>query len=160
MGQAAGTFGIKGEMKVLPYTDFPAERFARGKRIFALHEGEYIPLTVRTYRRAGEKTLVSFEEWPDLTAAEPYKGVSLYIDEKESHPLEEGSYYPEQIIGLKAYQGGSFLGEVVDVDFLVKHPVIRIRGQREYLVPFVPAFIASVDLGRGILEIDPGQGLA
>ncbi|MBQ1306336.1 MAG: 16S rRNA processing protein RimM [Erysipelotrichales bacterium] len=160
VGKAAGTFGVKGEMKVISHTDFPEQRFAKGKALYILHNGSYETVHVRTYRVMKNRVYLSFEEIPDLTAAEPYKSDVLFVDRNDLPELKEDEYYAEDILGMKVYVNDKYLGEVTDMDFLPAHPVIRVgKGEQSVLIPFVGAFILSVDKEERIIRIDPKEGI-
>lgn len=50
VGKIVNTHGIHGELKVLPLTDFPEERFAKGSKL-VIDTGEgHLPVTVESAR--------------------------------------------------------------------------------------------------------------
>ncbi|MBQ1506419.1 MAG: 16S rRNA processing protein RimM [Erysipelotrichales bacterium] len=161
IGKLAGTFGIKGEFKVMSDTDFPEFRYKKGNTLYLLHGGKYEPVCVKTYRVMKNRVHLSFEEIPDLTAAEAYKNDELYADKQAVPELKENEYYAENILGMDVYSGEKYLGKVTDVDFLPAHPVMRVSTEESsVLVPFVKAFILDVDEENRIIRIDPERGIA
>jgi 16S rRNA processing protein RimM len=77
--------------------------------------------------------------------------------------LPEGHFYLHDVIGLLVrHVSGQDLGYVRDVletggaDLFV---ISSLKSGREVLLPAVKAFIKSVDLQSGVVEVDPIPGL-
>ncbi|TAM81298.1 MAG: 16S rRNA processing protein RimM [Jatrophihabitans sp.] len=120
------------------------------------------PLTVEHASTAGGKLVVRFVGIGDRPGAEALRGTRLVMDAAERPALEDpDEFYDTDLVGLLARTvGGEDLGRVRDVvhaggaDYLV----LDMAG-RDRLVPFVSAVVPTVDLSRGVVEIDPPTGL-
>jgi len=160
VGRVVRAHGVRGEVLVRRYDD--AERIlARGAEL-QFHKGSRRDiLTVRAARPHKESWIVSFEEVPDRDAAEAAAGGSLLLDSDVLPPLEEGTYYVFQLVGLEVVTGeGERVGRVVDIALTGAHDLLVIEGPRgEVLVPSVPPFVREVDLGAGRVVIEPMPGL-
>ncbi|HEX9068976.1 MAG TPA: ribosome maturation factor RimM [Ktedonobacterales bacterium] len=158
VGEVVGVFGLRGELKVRPLTDFP-ERFATTKTIYA--GADLVAYAVRSARVHKEQVILGLEGIGDPDAAETLRGKTLYIPASELMPLAEGQFYLHDLRGLAVrHVNGTELGIVTDVltgggnDLLV----IRRAGKPEVLFPFVKEYVRSVDLASRILVVDPIPG--
>ena len=78
VGQIVGAFGIKGQLKLLPLSDF-AERFAVGKKVKA--KGQWY--TIKESLLHGTQTILTFAEINDRTIAESMQWAYLDAVEEE-----------------------------------------------------------------------------
>ena len=87
----------------------------------------------------------------------------IYISEQERKPLKNGRYYRNQIVGLNAKDiNGNTLGKVIGVEETAgAQNNIRIQTEmkEEFLVPYIPEFIQSVDLDNQTIVIAMQDGL-
>ena len=103
--------GIRGEVKVYPYTD-DAEVFGELSRVFIGGE-EYKIL----HARCGDgMAYLSLRGVPDRNAAELLRDKELSIPRDEAPALEEGSYYIADLLGSEVVTDtGKLLGTLKDI---------------------------------------------
>lgn len=163
IGTMINTFGIRGEIKIRSFSDFDDERYRKGNTVYILHEGEYIPFTVQTYRVHKGFPTVSFAGCQDINLVEKYKDCDIYISSDDRKPLKEGEYYRSDLIGLTACTAdGKKLGTVTAVEETVgANNNLRIRADdgKEFLIPYVKAFVTEVRMEEGRIVINPVEGL-
>lgn len=159
MGRVAGPHGLRGELRVVPLSDFP-ERFRR--RGFLWIEGEGAARRVEWVRFHGGLVLVKLEGVADRAAAEELRGRYLAVPSAELPPLPPGTYYHHQLLGLPAVtEDGRELGRVADILRTGANDVYVVRpaaGGRPHLIPAL-ASVVTVDLERGIVLVRPPAGL-
>ena len=103
--------GIRGELKVKPYTD-TAEDFAAFRRVF-LDGEEYKVLSVRT---GGGAVFLGLRGVADRNAAELLRGKEVVIPPCGAPEPEEGRYYVADLLGCDIVtEGGKVLGKLKDV---------------------------------------------
>lgn len=160
VGEIVGVFGIRGELKVRPRTDF-AERFAPGSAIYL---GERHERRVITSSRAhGAQFVIGLEGCSTANDAERLRGQPLTIPSAELTALTAGQFYQHDIIGLRVERmDGKALGVITDIIpggandlYAVRDPV---SGQ-ERLLPAVKEFIREVDLAKRVMRVEPIPGL-
>jgi len=85
----------------------------------------------------------------------------LWIEKDDSElPVEPDAWYDHQLVGLEVYRSGEAIGKVIRVDHLPAQDLLAIEaGGKEVLLPFVKAFVPSVDVKNNRLEITPPGGL-
>jgi len=159
IGQIVGAFGIWGEVKVLPLTDFP-ERFLTTKRVYlGSRSTEAVIASARPHEKAW---LVSFEGISARDAAEKLRSVYIMIPEKETVPLEQDRYYVFELVGCQVFsQEGERLGEIRDATTGTGNDLLVISrpGGKESLVPFAREFVKLVDLDCRRVVLAPIPGL-
>ncbi|MBP3891905.1 MAG: ribosome maturation factor RimM [Solobacterium sp.] len=163
IGKIVNTHGLKGEVKVESWSDFDDVRYELGNTIYVETKEGMLPLQVASYRIHKNHPLVSFADYQDINAVEPFKFCVLYIKEEDRHTLPEGKFYVDQLIGLKVYEvNGDYIGEVIGVEETngaQKNLRVQREGQKDALIPNVPAFVKKVDLEKQRIEIEAIEGL-
>jgi 16S rRNA processing protein RimM len=159
VGHITAPFGLKGEVKLSPQTDFP-EHLATHKTLYLGPEHRPAPLV--SARLHGTVVLLRFAGIDDITAAEGLRHLTVSIPATTVAPLKPDQYYVHDLIGLRAvHVNGQDLGTIADVytntvqDLLV----VRQPGKAEVLVPLVKALIPHVDIVARVVTIDPPGGL-
>ena len=92
------------------------------------------------------------------------RGSVILIRPEERVRLPEGSYYYDQLVGLKVYnRAGECLGQIDDIVPGAAHDHYFIRdietGGKGFLLPAVKAFILEIDLSGGRIIAEPPPGL-
>ncbi|HWD38527.1 MAG TPA: ribosome maturation factor RimM [Fimbriimonas sp.] len=137
VGQIVGAFGLRGQVKVQPLTDF-FERFEKGSTLFLRGE----PVLIEDSRIHKGRPLIKLKGVKDATAAEGLKWEYL---EAEGRPeLEEDQFLTEDLLDLEVYtEDGQLLGTV---DEVLNNPAHDILVVGELMIPVVKEFVLDVDL--------------
>ncbi|MFV2071534.1 MAG: ribosome maturation factor RimM [Thermoanaerobaculales bacterium] len=161
VGRVGKPHGVHGDLLVEIITDFP-ERLAEDAR-FGLGDDNaprdfYEVHRVRFHRG---RWLLSVRGMRDRSTAESWKGLYLYLPEQVLEDLPEGYFYEHHLVGLECRSPeGEDLGRVTGLDpGKGQSRLVVRRGQREFLVPYVPEIVLSVDLENGVAVIDAPIGL-
>jgi 16S rRNA processing protein RimM len=160
IGEFVGVFGVHGELKVRPATDFP-ERFLNTPTLYV---GErHVPTAVTGARVLPRQVLIALAGVADATAAGKYRGALLYVPVSEAVALPPNQFYLHDVIGLRAERpDGTPLGTIADVYTGPGNDIYAVRESgtgREVLVPAVADMIKRVDVAAGVVVIDPIPGL-
>lgn len=157
VGTIGRPHGLDGTVVVHPESDNP-ERFEHGQRVTVDSGRE---LVVERSRRSQAVLLVSFADVTDREGAEALRGSTLTINPSERRSLEDGEFWPEDLIGLEARDpGGRIIGIVsaVDIDG-PQHRLTVTTGSGPRLVPLVDFLVPRIDLTERILIVNPIAGL-
>jgi 16S rRNA processing protein RimM len=151
VGQIAAPWGVRGDLKVQPLTDFP-ERFQRGAPLWARGRR----YEVQRSRWSRGSVYLSLSGIDRRNAAEEMRGVLLEVPESDLTPLPEGQYYRFQVIGLEVRTPeGRSLGRVAEILSTGSNDVYVVRGgPRELLIPAIEDVVKEVDLEGGRLVVD------
>jgi 16S rRNA processing protein RimM len=114
------------------------------------------PYTVRSVRQGKKGPQVAFEEITDREGAEAIRGSDVFV--VEARELEEGEFWPSDLVGLAVRPGG---GRVIGVEHGVSQDRLVIeREDHRFEVPFVDELVPVVDLEEGFVEIEELEGLS
>lgn len=115
VGQIVNTFGIKGQLKVKPFTD-DINRFEELKTVYICKKNEMKKAEIEDVKYNKQCVLLKIKGIEDLTEAEKYKGLFLKIDRKDAKKLPKDTYFIADILGLEVYtEEGELLGKVDDI---------------------------------------------
>jgi 16S rRNA processing protein RimM len=151
IGQVTAPFGINGEAKVRPETDFP-ERFETLREVcLELATGEERWVSIRRVRLTGKGILVTFDGVTRRDQVDPLRGAWVKIPERLATPLPEGTYYLHQLLGLHVQdEEGADLGEITEV---LKSPANDVYITDRVLIPALRDVVRKVDLARGVMIV-------
>lgn len=173
VGVITGAFGLRGDLKVRPVTDFP-ERFARTKTLYVGDERAPYPVASARQHKVGQLVihLTGVESEPE---AERLRNRQVFVPLVELTPLAPEQYYIHDLIGLRVeHVNGTPLGVITDVIttaasdlYVVRRTDVPGAGTKprgkaqsdEVLLPAVKEFVKSVSLARGVVTVDPIPGL-
>ncbi len=143
--------GIRGEIKVKPYTD-SAEQFRAFPRVF-LDEKEYKVLSVRVGDGA---VFLGLKGVPDRNAAELLRGKEVVVRREDAPAPEEGRYYIVDLIGCAlCTQEGTRLGTLTDIrQAATDIYFVRQDDGKEILFPAVRGVIVAIDLTEQRITVD------
>lgn len=157
MGRIAAPFGIKGWVKVQPFSDDPGTlmdfeswRIGRG--------AEHTHYTVETAQEHGKAMVAKLEGVDDRDKAYALRGMEISVARSSLSPPADDEYYWSDLIGLTAVnREGIELGKVDSLMETGAHDLLVIKGKREYLIPFVGQFVGKIDVAGGQIEVDWGE---
>ncbi|MCD8087532.1 MAG: ribosome maturation factor RimM [Oscillospiraceae bacterium] len=153
-GQIVSTHGVQGQVKIQPWADEPAflTRFSH----FYI---DGAAVAVRSCRVQKTMCIAALEGYEDVNAAMTLKGKTIFIDRAEAR-LPEGSVFIQDILGAQVMdEAGNVLGVLEDVLSEPAASVLVVRGQREILIPDVPAFVLKKDPDAGIVTVRLIEGM-
>lgn len=141
VGRLGRPHGLRGEVVILPETDFPEIRFAEGATLYAHRDGAVVPLEVDRSRSHAGRPLVGFRGIDTLEAVEALGRGDLKVPESALTPLPEGEYYWYQYVGAPVQtEAGDAIGTVVRVEPNGGSGMLVVqRGTEEIQVPLTPA---------------------
>ncbi|MCD7792169.1 MAG: ribosome maturation factor RimM [Oscillospiraceae bacterium] len=154
-GVVANTHGVRGEVKIVPWTDEP-DTLCGYKRLFI--EGREYP--VRSARVHGGNVLVNLTGVEDVNAAMLLKGKTVYIA-REDIRLPDGAFLLADIIGARVVdERGGEVGVLTDIlDRPAQSIYVVEAPEREILIPDVDEFILNVDAEAGVVTVRLIEGM-
>jgi 16S rRNA processing protein RimM len=153
-GEIVSAHGVRGEVKILPWADGP-EFLLPFETLYL--QGQ--PRRVEFSRVHKSCVLCKLEGVDDAAAATALRGQVVSID-RSGLALPEGSVFIADLIGLTAVdEAGGEIGTVRQVIPMPAGDVLVIRGEKEYMVPNVRAFVKEIDLESRRIQVSLIEGM-
>ncbi len=150
MGRVAGSYGVRGWIKVLPYS---AEVDA-----LAAHPSWWLggkAYQLQEARPHSGNLLAKLAGIGTREQALALKGATVSVPRGALAELGEGQYYWVDLVGLKVLgPGGESLGIVRQLFSNGAHDVMEVDGDRRRLLPWVPDVVRRVDLEARTIEVE------
>lgn len=156
-GQVVGTHGVRGELRVQPWCDSPAQ-FAALTTLY--WDGGKTPVKVKC-RPHKNLALVKIEGVDTVQDANLLRGKILYLH-RDDIKLEPGRHFIQDLIGLRVVDAdtGEEYGTLTDVSETGANNVYHMDWNgREILIPAIPPVIIETDVDAGFMRIRPLKGL-
>ena len=160
LGKIIDTFSLDGSVKVLSSTTNQEIRYKKGNKVFISNSGEMKEFTVLSYRKSSNCDIVKFQEITNVEEATLLKGKEILVI-KDSNDLKEGYYFYSDLKGCTIIADGKKLGKVIEVEEFPAQLTLRCKSSdgKSFFIPFVKAFIKSVDINKKEIEINYMEGI-
>lgn len=159
VGKIINTHGIKGNVKIYPYTDDP-ERF-RDLEYLLVGDGFKELKIVDMFIQKGF-VYVRFEGYEDINKILDFINSNVYIYDKDRVKLPEDRYFISDIVNMEVHDmEGQLIGKVTDVIENLANDLFQVQkpdGKIFYL-PARKEFIKEIDVDKKVIIIDPIEGL-
>ena len=157
MGQVLAPFGVKGWLKIKPFTQAAdALLDYREWWIGAKDDpGRWRAAVAAEGRLHGANLLARLEGMVDRDQALALQGAPVAVERAMLPEPGPDEYYWIELVGMSVVSlEGAALGEVTDLTRGGAHEVLRVRGERERLIPFVGAIVREVDRQARLIRVD------
>lgn len=161
IGQIVNTSGLKGVIKVKPFTD-DITKFNNFKTIYISIKKELKEFKIEQVRFSKNMVFLKLEGIDTIEEAENYRNLYLKIKRDKDEELEEGSYYIVDIIGCKVYTDEQKeLGKVDDVFSTGSNDVYVVKDEegRQILLPAIKEVIKNIDIENKTITVHLLEGL-
>jgi 16S rRNA processing protein RimM len=159
MGYIAGAFGVRGEVRVRPYTAEADGIVAYGA---LLDEHGAVVLTPKRAHAIKDGVAITAKEITTREQAEEMKGTKLYVPRDRLPPPEEDDeFYIVDLIGCAVENlNGDPLGNVAAVHDFGAGDVLEIKsGSKSWFLPFTAENAPQIDLKSRRIIADPPAAL-
>jgi 16S rRNA processing protein RimM len=164
VGRILGAWGVKGWFRVQPFADDPQALFSSKRWFLRAPDGvaaHPVPplLRITSAREHTASVVAAADEVPDRTAAEALKGARVFVARSSFPTAGADEYYWVDLIGCEVFnREARSLGRVTDLHDTGAHSILRVQSgdEAERLIPFVAAYVDSVDVQARRIEVDWG----
>ena len=148
IGQIVNTFGIKGFVKVNPFTD-DMQRFGELNYVFVVRNKELLKMQIEEVKYHKNVVLVKFKGIEDINMAEQYKGCYIRIKREDARKLPKDTYFIADLIGVSVFdENDNFLGKVIKDDL-----------GKQILLPSTKEIIKQIDVENDRIVVHLIDGL-
>lgn len=160
VGIILSAHGVKGEVKVHPYTQNPEDLTAYGPLFNQSGSKEF---QLRIKRIQNDAVIATISGCNDRNAAEPLRGTKLYIPRDALPETDEDEFYHEDLLNLKVIrQNGTLVGTIKAIHNFGAGDVLEVTlsgsGKTE-MIPFTKAVIPDINLAEGFVTMTPPEEL-
>lgn len=155
LGRVTGPFGVKGWLKVVSFTEPPAQilEFPRWRADVPGRAAR--ELTPAEGRSHGKGFVVRFDGIDDRDAAVALGKPELWVERGELPALKPGEHYRADLVGLEVVNTeGVSLGRVDHFIDLPANAVMVVVGERERWLPVGPRQLLRVDAAKRRITVD------
>ena len=159
MGRVSAPFGIKGWVKVQPFSG-DAASLKQYKIWWLSSGGGWQEYEVESVQAQGADVAAKLAGCSDRDAAAGFKGRIVAVAREAFPPAQKGEYYWADLVGLKVSNNeGLDFGVVQSMLETGANAVMVVRGGvegEERLIPFIAEVVKRVDLAAGVIEVEWG----
>lgn len=157
MGRVAGSYGVKGWLRIQPYTDSP-EALCDYPTWWIAEPAGLCELKVLEAKLHGDVVVAQVEGVQSREEAVMLKGAEVSVARSALPAPAEDEFYWADLIGLDVVnEQEEVLGQVAGHLSTGAHDVMRVvDGEKERLIPFVEAAIRKVDMKARRIRVDWG----
>ncbi len=148
IGQIVNSYGIKGFLKVVPYTD-DVTRYDDLKTIYIEINKKLEEKEIEEVKYHKNLVLLKLKGIDDIDATLKYKNCIIKIDRKNAVDLPEDSYFIVDLIDMEVYTDKNILlGKIVDVFPTGSNDVYVVKDElgKQTLLPAIGDVIKNVDV--------------
>ena len=161
IGQIVNTFGIKGFVKVNPFTD-DMQRFGELNYVFVVRNKELLKMQIEEVKYHKNVVIVKFKGVEDINMAEQYKGCYIRIKREDARKLPKDTYFIADLIGVSVFdENDNFLGKVNDIYNNKVHDIYVIKDDlgKQILLPSTKEIIKQIDVENDRIVVHLIDGL-
>ena len=151
-GEIVTTHGVRGEVKVLSWLDDP-EMLCDFERC-RIDGKEVLLEQVRVQKTCN---LVKLQGVDTMEAAQALRGKTIELYRED---IDEEVIFAAELLGMEVQCEGKTIGKIADVLDYPGNMVYVVRGQKEYMIPAVSAFVLDTDMENNLMQVRLIEGMA
>ena len=161
IGQIVNTFGIKGQVKIVPFTD-DITRFDELKEIYVEKKNELKLFQIEQVNYKKNMVILKLKGIETVEEAEKLRNCYLKIDRKDAKKLPKDTYFIVDLLGLDVYTDeGKLLGKVDDKYNAGSSDIYVVKDElgKQILLPAIKDVLKEVDLENQKIIVHLIKGL-
>ena len=150
-GEIVTTHGIKGEVKVMCWLDDPEMLCDFDRCVIDGKEYE-----IEHCRVQKTCNLVKLSGIDTMDAAQTMRGKKIQLYRED---IDEDVIFAAELIGVEVYAEGQMIGKIKEVLDYPGNSVYVVKGEHEYMIPAVKAFILDTNIAANRMEVKLIEGM-
>ncbi len=159
IGKVTKAHGIKGEVKMLSFSDQPENIRQYRQLTLVSPAGELSPpCSVVRARTGGKEAIIALEGITDRNHAEKLAGYGVLVLKESLPELDGDEFYLHELEGLRVVtEDGRIIGTVHSFfDNSAQDILVVLNKGEEFLIPLIPGMIVKRDATEIIIAPPPG----
>lgn len=155
IGTIGSTYGIKGWLKILSYTEKVANILDYSTWYVESSSG-WKTIHVEDGKEYGKGVIAKLIGYNNPEQAKLLSGKKIAILKSQLPKLPKNEYYWSDLIGLKVIdQQGESLGKVIFLMSTGANDILVVKGVKEHAIPYLLGdVVKSIDLEKGEIHVD------
>lgn len=161
IGQIVNSYGIKGFLKVVPFTD-DVRRYEKLKKVYIEKNKSLKEMEIEDVKYHNNLVLLKLKGIDDINCTVEYKNAYIKIERKDAVNLPEDTYFIVDLIGMEVYTDEEvLLGKIVDVFPTGSNDVYVVKDKlgKQTLLPAIGDVIKNVDVINKKMTVHLIEGL-
>lgn len=161
IGQIVNTFGIKGMIKVKPFSD-DITKFEQLKKIYIKNQKEKKEYIIEEVKYHKIMVMLKLQGINNIEDAEKLRNSYITVSRKDVKPLQEGEYYIVDLLGLDVFTDeNENLGILDDIFNTGSNDIYVVKdGQgKQILLPAIAEVIKEINLDSKKIIVHLIEGL-
>lgn len=150
-GEIVSTHGVRGELKVLPWSDGPDFLLEFDRVRVAGRD-----YTVESCRIQKTCNLLKVQGVDTMEDALSLRGKTVEVYRSD---ISDEVIFAAELIGVRVYTGDELIGKIVDVLDYPGNKVYVVRGDHEYMIPAVKQFVLDTDMANETMHVQLIEGM-
>lgn len=150
-GEIVSTHGVRGEMKVLPWSDGPD--FLMDYDRVRIDGKDYHVESCRIQKTCN---LLKVQGIDTMEGAQAMRGKVVEIYRCDA---PEELIFAAELIGVDVEASGEIIGKITEVLDYPGNKVYVVKGEHDYMIPAVKQFVLSTDLEKNIMKVELIEGM-
>ncbi|MFW5972170.1 MAG: ribosome maturation factor RimM [Bacillota bacterium] len=160
IGKITKNQGNKGEVRVLPLTDFP-DRFELLNSVYLVKDDITMEKEIDNLRFHKNFVILKLTDVNNIEEALELRDFEVQIPDAELIPLEENEYYIDDLIDFTVLTSdGQKIGKVEEVVTTGGTDIFLVKGNdKDYMIPAALEIIIEIDEENYKMVVEPIPGL-
>ena len=150
-GEIVTTHGVRGEVKVLTWLDSP-ELLCEFERC-RIDGKEYSMESVRVQKTCN---LVKLQGIDTVEEAQKMRGKKMELYRED---IDDEVIFAAELIGMEVFAEGKKIGKIKEVLAYPGNSVYVVKGEHEYMIPAVKAFILDTNMEENTMQVKLIEGM-
>ena len=149
-------------VKIKPFTENTKKRYDNLKKVYIKNKNERKEYEVEEVKYHKEMVLIKFKGIENPDDANLLRNYYLVVDRNNEEPLEEGTYYIVDMIGLEVYTDeGEKIGILDDVFNSGSSDIYVVKNElgKQILLPAIEDVIKNIDMEKRKMTVHLIPGL-
>ena len=161
IGQIVNTHGLKGYIKVVPFTD-DINRFEELKKIYIKYNNELIKFEIEKVKYLKKLVTLKLYGINHINEAEKYKNCYIFIKREDAKKLDDDTYFIADLIGLEVYdESNNLIGKLNDIYNTGSNDIYVVKSDdgKQILFPALKNVIKQIDIKNEKIIVDANGGI-
>lgn len=161
VGKIVNTHGLKGEVKIVTWTDSP-DVFEEIEYVYAKMKKEEIRLDLVGIKYQKNNIIAKFKQITTIEEAQGFKNCVLLAERQMLGELPEGVYYIADLIGCEVFDvNNRHLGKISDVFNTGANDIYAVSApqKKDLLIPVLKETVINVDILNKKVTVNLIDGL-